>query len=165
MNKKNRKKQACFRTNISPEKSFKGFSRPTGSKRYSSNRSLAFYQDLQSKVCSGELKPGREIALLWVRSLDLEQRKKLNTLLDRDPNADLIATAIQLATLEQHAEKIEFTEEDLVQYCNRFSVVVSLVNLVDLGLIETTHFPPIYEDEPVGIRPRGNLEQLLGEDK
>lgn len=136
---------------------FKGFGKPP-------LPSCLFLKDLKNKVSSGELQQGAEIASKWLQSLSDKQIQRLSNL--KEPSSDLIAVVIYLVTLEQGLTEFELTEEDLQTHLNSFFSLFSLVQIVNSGLMEVTHFPPIHSQEEFGRRltPQGEkLAQLLKE--
>lgn len=112
--------------------------------------SCIFLKDLKNKVSSGELQHSIEIASTWLKSLSDKQIQRLSNL--KQPSPDLIATVIYLVTLEQESTEFEFTEEDVQNYLSNFFSLFSLIQMVNDGLIEVTHFPPIHSQEEFGSR-------------
>lgn len=136
---------------------FKGFGKPP-------LPSCLFLKDLKNKVSSGELQQGAEIASTWLKSLSDKQIKRLSNV--KEPSPDLVATVIYLVTLEQGLIEFELTEEEVQTYLNNFFSLFSLVQIVNNGLMEVTHFPAIHSQEEFGRRltPQGEkLAQLLKE--
>lgn len=129
---------------------FKGFGKPP-------LPSCTFLKDLKNKVGSGELQEGAEIASKWLQSLSDKQTQRLSNL--KEPSPDLIAVVIYLVTLEQGLTEFEFTEE-VQTYVNNFFSLFSLVQLVNSGLMEVTHFPPIHSEEEFGRRLTAQGEKI-----
>jgi Icc-related predicted phosphoesterase len=126
--------------------------------------SYIFLKDL--KVSSGEPQPATEIASTLLKSLSDKQIQRLSNLIQ--PSPDLIATGIYLVTLEQELTEFEFTEEDVQNYLSNIFSLFSLVQMVNDGLIEVTHFPPIHSQEEFGSRLTSvgeKIAQILEEAK
>lgn len=127
--------------------------------------SYIFLQDLKNKVSSGELQHSIEIASTWLKSLSDKQIQRLSNL--KQPSPDLIATVIYLVTLEQELTEFEFTE-DVQNYLSNFFSLFSLIQMVNDGLMEVTHFPPIHSQEEFGSRLTSvgeKIAQILEEAK
>lgn len=129
--------------------------------------SCIFLKYLKNKVSSGELQHSNEIASTWLKSLSDKQIQRLSN--SKQPSPDLIATVIYLITLEQELTEFEFTEEDVQNYLsNFFSLFSLLIQMVNDGLMEVTHFPPIHSQEEFGSRLTSvgeKIAQILEEAK
>jgi hypothetical protein len=130
---------------------FKGFGKPP-------LPGCLFLKDLKNKLSSGELQQGTEIASKWLQSLSDKQIKRLSNL--KEPSPDLVAVVIYLVTLEQGLIEFELREEDLQTYLNNFFSLFSLVQIVNGGLMEVTHFPAIHSQEEFGRRLTHKGEKL-----
>lgn len=128
--------------------------------------SCIFLKDLKNKVSSGELQHSIEIASTWLKSVSDKQIQRLSNL--KQPSLLLIATVIYLVTLEQELTEFEFTEEDVQNYLSNFFSLFSLVQMVNYGLMEVTHFPSIHSQEEFGSRLTSvgeKIAQILEEAK
>ena len=125
---------------------FKGFGKPPVAKS-------VFVSDLKKKVALRQLQPSINIASLWVQSLEEAAQNELFAAVNqKSQREDIVALVIFLASLEQGGVQVQFHEEDVITWLSHFQVLISSVQLVNKGLIEVTHFPPIHKAEKFGTR-------------
>lgn len=118
--------------------------------------------NLQQRIRSGELIPGQSSTWDWMSGLDEEQETRFQQIRDRvsshtesvDDMAELVLLTLSLQEMETNKKQFVESDESICQQVSALTVMASMRELLQAGLVEVKDFPRrlVDSDRPFAMR-------------